>query len=381
MRTFVPDALDLRRLRRSAARLARTRYPAFVFGREVGADEIPVFTYHEIDAAELEADLEFLERNRYRTLSLDEYHERMRNPRLGRDKCVLLTFDDARRNFWNVVFPVLAKRGARAALFVPTYWVGTRNVPAHESTPPGFMTWDELRECAASGLVDVESHAHRHALVFTSSRLACFVTPRALGSYALFDWPMRHERGIDCLGRPPLGTPIYESSPLLSARQRYVEPALPALTCRSLVEAEGGERFFAKRTALAELKAAYAAVASRVRGRVIPASELRAELETELSLAVETFRRELGRVPRYFAYPWMLGGLESLEMLKDLGFDAAFGVALDFGRIRREPSPIAVYARYKSDWLRFLPGDGRRRLVGIVPQKVANFLRTQHFAH
>lgn len=378
---LLPDAQDIRRLRRSAARLARTRYPAFVFGRKVEPGEIPVFTYHEIGAAELEADLDFLERNRYRTLSLDEYHERMRNPRLGRDKCVLLTFDDARRNFRDVAFPVLAKRGARAALFVPTYWVGTRGVPAHESTPPGFMTWAELRECAASGLVEVESHAHRHALVFTSARLAGFATPGALAAYDLFDWPMRHERGIDRLGRPPLGTPIYESAPLLSARHRYVEPALPALTCRSLVESEGGDRFFTRRNALAELKAAYAAVAGRVRGRLIPASEFRAEIETELALAVETFRRELGRAPRYFAYPWMLGGTESLAMLKDLGFDAAFGVALDFGRIRREASPIAVYARYKSDWLRFLPGDGRRRLVGIVPQKVASFLRTQHFAH
>ncbi|HEX6993491.1 MAG TPA: polysaccharide deacetylase family protein [Gammaproteobacteria bacterium] len=381
MKRLVPDALDIRRLRRSAARLARTRYPAFLFGREIPADEIPVFTYHEIDAAELDADLDFLERNRYRTLSLDEYHDRMRNPRLGREKCVLLTFDDARANFWNVAFPVLARRGARAALFVPTYWIGGRNVPAHESTPPGFMSWAELRECMASGLVDVESHAHRHATVFTSARLAGFATPRALESYDLFDWPMRHERGIDRLGRPPLGTPIYESAPLLSARQRYIEPALPALTCRSLVESGGGERFFAKRNALAELKAAYAAVAGRVQGRLIPASELRAEIETELSLAVDTFRRELGRAPRYFAYPWMLGGAESLAMLKDLGFEAVFGVALDFVRIRREPLPIATYARYKSDWLRFLPGDGRRRLVGIVPHKVASFLRTQHFAH
>jgi len=381
MTTLLPDVSDIRRLRRSAARLARTRYPRFLFGREVPTDEIPVFTYHEIDAAELDADLEFLERNRYRTLSLDEYRERMQNPRLARDKCVLLTFDDARRNFWDVVFPVLARRGARAALFVPTYWIGERHVSAHEATPPGFMTWAELRECVASGLIDVESHAHRHTLVFTSARLAGFATPRALASYDLFDWPMRHERGLDRVGRPPLGTPIYESAPLLSARVRYVEPALPALTCRSLVEAEGGERFFAKRTALAELKAAYAAVAGRVKGRLVQPDELRAEIETELALGVEAFRRELGRAPRYFAYPWMLGGSESLGILKDLGFEAAFGVALDFGRIRREASPIAVYARYKSDWLRFLPGDGRRRLVGIVPHKVASFLRTQHFAH
>src|SRR5690606_36089316 len=85
MNALMPDVADIRRLRRSAARLARTRYPAFLFGREVPAGEIPVFTYHEIDGAELERDLDFLERNGYRTLSIDDYHERMRNPRLARD--------------------------------------------------------------------------------------------------------------------------------------------------------------------------------------------------------------------------------------------------------------------------------------------------------
>src|SRR5690606_39233718 len=124
-----------------------------------------------------------------------------------------------------------------------------------------------------------------------------------------------------------------------------------------------------------------AAAAGRVHGEEVPAHELRKEIETELSLAVDTFRRELGRTPRYFAYPWSLGSRESLSMLKDMGFEAAFGVALDFGRIRREAMPLPVYARYKSDWLRFLPGDGRRRLAGVVPHKVATFLRSQHFAH
>jgi len=381
MSPFLLDATDIRRLRRSAARLARTKYPAFLFGRDVPADELPVFTYHEVDAAELDGDLDFLERNGYRTLSLDEYHERMRDGRLGRERCVLLTFDDARRNFWEVAFPVLRRRGVRAALFVPSYWIGEQNVPAGESTPPGFMTWAQLAECQASGLVDVESHAHRHTLVFTSRRLAGFATPRALATHDLFDWPMRRERGIECCGRPPLGTPIYESAPLLSAERRYLEPALPAIACRSLVEAEGGARFFAKRSALAELKSAFAAAAGRVHGEEVPAHELRKEIETELSLAVDTFRRELGRTPRYFAYPWSLGSRESLSMLKDMGFEAAFGVALDFGRIRREAMPLPVYARYKSDWLRFLPGDGRRRLAGVVPHKVATFLRSQHFAH
>lgn len=379
MTTLVPHLSELRRLGRSAARVAGTHYPAFVFGRGVSADELPIFTYHDVDAAELEGDLDFLLSNGYRALSIDEYCDRVR--RGSSERCVLLTFDDARASFWEVAFPILKRRGVRAALFVPTYWVGERNVSSRDSTPPGFMTWPQIAECEDSGLIDVESHGHRHTLVYTAPRLAGFVTPVSLRRHDLFDWPMRRERDRDICGRPPLGTPIYESAPLLSATHRYIESPLAATTCRSLVELEGGEAFFTKRSASAQLAAAHAAVAGRVPAARMSAHEFRAQVESEVTLALETFRRELGRKPRYFAFPWRLGSPESLELLADHGVEAAFGVALDFRRLRREPVPLPVHARYKSDWLRLLPGEGRRRIVEVVPRKLASFLRTQHFAH
>lgn len=376
----LPDRTDWRRLRRSVARLGRTRYPSFLFGGGVAQGEIPVFTYHDVEATELDADLRFLERNRYRALSLDEYLERMRDPRPSSERCVLLTFDDARRSFWDVALPVLESRGAHAALFVPTYWIGDGGERVG-SDPPGFMSWEQLEKCERHPLVDVEAHAHRHTLVFTSERLAGFATPKSLASHDLFDWPMRRAGGRDVCGRPPLGTPIYESLPLLSATERVIEPALAAVTCRSLVEAEGGEAFFARPGAVTELRAVHAAVVSRVPVERITAREFRREIEAELDAAVSCFERRLGRKPRCFAYPWMLGGADSLALLADLGYEAAFGVALDFKRIRAEAVPLPVYARYKCDWLRFLPGTGRRRLLDVVPRKVAAFFATQHFAH
>ena len=371
------DLAGLRRFKRSAARVARTRYPAFLFGGQPG--EIPVFTYHDVDAAALAEDLDFLDRNGYRTLGLDEFHDRSASPSGAGDKCVLLTFDDARRNFWDVAWPVLRSRGARATLFVPTYWIERSADAAPGAMPPGFMSWEQLERCERSGLVDVESHAHRHALVSVSPRLAGFASPAALARHDLFDWPMRREQGEDECGRPRLGTPIYESAPLLSAPSRIVEPARAAEACRSLVDAGGGAAFFARGSAFAELRAAHAAALEKPER--LTASELRRDVEAELTLTVESFRRELGRAPRYFAYPWMLGSHSSLALLGGLGFSAAFGVALDFRRARSRRAPLAVYGRYKSDWLRFLPGRGRRRLTEVVPQKLAGFLRSQHLAH
>lgn len=376
----LPDRTDFRRLKRSLARVGRTRYPSFLFGGGLEG-EIPVFTYHDVETDELDADLEFLERNGYRALSLDEYLERMRGSRPGTERCVLLTFDDARRSFWEIALPVLESRAAHATLFVPTYWIADDAGGRLGSDPPGFMSWQQIERCEHHPLVDVEVHAHRHALVFTSVRLAGFATPASLARHDLFDWPMRRSRRGDVCGRPPLGTPIYESLPLLSATERIIEPAVAAVACRSLVEADGGEAFFARSGAVAELRAVHAAAAGRVPVERIGAHEFRREIEAELDAAFDCFRRRLGRRPRCFAYPWMLGGADSLAMLADLGYEAAFGVAMDFGRIRTGGAPLPVYARYKCDWLRFLPGTGRRRLLDVVPRKVAAFFTTQHFAH
>lgn len=357
-----------RRLERSLARIARTRYPAFLFGRAPPRNEIPVFTYHDVAAETLDADLAFLAANGYRALGIDEFHDRLSGGRIA-DRLVLLTFDDARRSFFEVAYPLLERRGIRATLFVPSHWPGD---PARR-----FMTWDEIRRCAASGLIDVESHGHRHTLVHCASRLAGFVTPAALTRHDLFDWPLRRERDGDAFGAPPLGTPVYEAAPLLSAQRRYLEPAAAADACRALV-ANGGERFFASRGWQARLRNEHQRAARATQAEWVNATAFREVVASEVSLAIDTFARELGRKPRYFAYPWMLGSLESQRRLRAAGIAAAFGVALDFRHARTE---LAVYGRYKADWLRFLPGDGRRRLRDVVPQKLAGFGASQHFAH
>src|SRR5690606_5641594 len=130
--------------------------------------EIPIFNYHEVTRAQLEPDLAYLRENGYATLGLGEYLRAAasRAPR----RAVLLTFDDAWSSFFSVAFPLLREYGMRAVVFAPTHWVDGNG-------PAGlFMSWREVRECAASGFVDVQSHAWRHALVHTSNRLSGFAT-------------------------------------------------------------------------------------------------------------------------------------------------------------------------------------------------------------
>ena len=103
--------------------------------------------------AEFRADLAFLQENGYRTLGVDEFCKRDLREE---EKTVLLTFDDARRNFFKVAFPLLCEFKSQATLFVSTNWISSRvEEESNKSVGTGmvssgdlFMTWEEIRTCA-----------------------------------------------------------------------------------------------------------------------------------------------------------------------------------------------------------------------------------------
>lgn len=365
--------LAAERTGRTLAGPLRTHYPGFLFGLPLAGNEVPIFNYHEVTPEELAPDLEYLRDNGYVTLSLDEFTRASREKKRPR-RCVMLTFDDAWSSFWSVALPLLRQYQVRAVLFAPSYWMSGAG-------PDGlFMNWAQLRDCVASGLVDVQSHAHRHALVHTGAQLAGFATPDTLGHYHFFDWPMRHNYGNHELGAPPAGTPFYRASPLLSARRRYIENAEVNRLCRDFVAREG-DRFFAQPDADTRLREYYAQVAAARPGRWSSEQELERERATEFDCSRELFRQELGFTPRYFAYPWMLGNARSLELAKRAGMAAAFGVGVDFRAARRRGLPVPVFGRLKGDWLRCLPGKGRVHALPVLAGRLRRVATLHHLTH
>jgi peptidoglycan/xylan/chitin deacetylase (PgdA/CDA1 family) len=365
--------------------VASTHYPPFLFGLSLGTHEVPVFVYHEVEKDGFAADLAFLRDNGYRMLSTDEFvFERSER---GAGKRVLLTFDDARRNFWDVAFPVLKEYKARATLFAPTYWIGDRKAtfnptmgaaPAQET----FMTWEQLRACRDSGLVDVQSHAHRHSLVYTSTRLVGFASPGSLDQYHIYDWPMRRNGDRDVFGRPALGTPIYEATPLLSAHRRVIEHSAAVQDCVETVARLGASKFFSRKNWYAELHRVHQAHVQRLgASKILTGKEFDDLVASEFMLTRELFQQELGAPPSYFAFPWMLGSARAVNLAADLGFKAVFGVGLDFRRVRKTKGPLPMFGRFKCDWLRFLPGQGRSGLGEALSAKFRGFLQNQHLAH
>jgi peptidoglycan/xylan/chitin deacetylase (PgdA/CDA1 family) len=126
-------------------------------------DGVPVFHYHEVEADGFEADLEFLAKNGYRTLSGADFVRYLSGDLSVDEPAVLLTFDDGPRNFFDVAFPLLRKYGARAVAFIAPGLHRDKAAGAETDARP--MTWEEIRAIRDSGLVEFQSHTFESRFV------------------------------------------------------------------------------------------------------------------------------------------------------------------------------------------------------------------------
>lgn len=129
-----------------------------------GYRTLPILCYHqfsagrathqlELSAADFEAQLVYLKENRYRILSFAEVEEIMLKGQPIPERAVVITIDDGYRSVYDIAWPILKQHGVKATLFNYTDFIGA----------PAAMTWAQTREMAASGLIEIESHAKSHS--------------------------------------------------------------------------------------------------------------------------------------------------------------------------------------------------------------------------
>ena len=81
------------------------------------------------------------------------------------DGGVVVTIDDGYRDFHDTVLPLLEKHRVPATLYLATGLVaGGANAPNGDA-----LTWGQLREAVATGLVTVGSHTHGHVDLSTAT--------------------------------------------------------------------------------------------------------------------------------------------------------------------------------------------------------------------
>ncbi len=127
-----------------------------------GFATIPILCYHRfgpkpsqlaVTPAAFEAQMDYLARNGYHVLSLARVAGFLERGEAIPRKSVVLTIDDGYRSTFEVAYPILKKYGFPATVFLYSDFVGA----------PDALTWPQMKELEASGLIDIQPHSKSHS--------------------------------------------------------------------------------------------------------------------------------------------------------------------------------------------------------------------------
>jgi hypothetical protein len=358
---------------RGALDLLTGRYPPFLFGGPVGS-WLPVFHFHESHPDALEPYFRYLAENGYITVDSDAIAALVLRGLYPGPKSVAICFDDAWASLWIVVAPLLEKYGLRAITYVSPgrvpvlpsprpQWDGRTpftDLSVDRSDVP-FSTWAELRAMHESGLVDVQAHSWRHAMVSCDSTVTGFFSPgnrRHPHHESLVDAP----EGVRLLRSDDTGAPRYCTRSRLSDARRWIAPDAFA-ACTDLVRRNGGDSFFTRPTWRPELEACAARFSS---GRFETDDEREAAILEELVMARELLETGLrAKRIRHMCFPWAIAGQTAVRLARSAGYESAFADRLGGARSVRAGDPPFQLMRLKHRMIFCLPGRGRTWLFGM----------------
>jgi hypothetical protein len=357
---------------RGTIELLSGAYPRFLFGGSANGI-LPVFHFHDVTADFLEPRLRYLAENGYRTVTTAAVARFVRDGVAPPERSVMLTFDDGYASLWTVAGPLLRRYETSATVFVaparlddapglrPTIDEGGAENPAG----PAFATWPELQALHGSGLLDVQSHARSHAVMFCEPNLVGFVAP-GYERLPLMERPLKAANGSVTFVTPDdLGAPLFPTRSRLSGASRFIPDESAVARCRQLVADNGGQDFFTRADWEDALRRAY----GRAEGRMETAGERASAIRDELVRSREMLQSRLGAAVRSIALPWGVAGAETRRALRDSGYDIAFAESLWRSRaVARGDDPFALM-RLNGKFVTCLPGKSRRWFFSAVSSR------------
>jgi peptidoglycan/xylan/chitin deacetylase (PgdA/CDA1 family) len=156
-------------MNRTSAGLVRTVVKAGAAAVPAGRGTV-VLIYHRVGATSgLDVDLpapEFARQMEWlasdgRLRPLAPALETLRDPAADPND-VVVTFDDGTADFADVALPVLVEHQIPVTLYLATAFVDEQRPFPDDGQP---LTWAALRDACSTGLVDVASHTHTHAVL------------------------------------------------------------------------------------------------------------------------------------------------------------------------------------------------------------------------
>ncbi len=121
-------------------------------------DVVAPFDRMEVNKHFLEDQFVWLKKNGYTVISVQAVLDAAAGKFTLPEKAVLLTFDDGYLSFYTKVFPLLKKYHYPASVALVGTWMDG-HVTADDPGKP-LMNWEQVREVAKSGLVEIASHTY-----------------------------------------------------------------------------------------------------------------------------------------------------------------------------------------------------------------------------
>lgn len=130
-----------------------------------GFVKVPILTYHHftppgqrcsqvaVSAEAFDAQLAYLKAKGFRVITFKELAAFLEGEAPVPRKSVILTIDDGFRSAYEIAFPLLKKYGFPATVFLYSDFIGA----------PAGLTWDQMKEMVASGLIDIQPHSKTHS--------------------------------------------------------------------------------------------------------------------------------------------------------------------------------------------------------------------------
>ena len=137
-----------------------TPNPAGVYA--TGYQTIPILCYHRfgsdtskmvVSPGDFARQMEYLAQHDYRVIRMSDLIEFLQGKRTLPKRAVVVTMDDGYKSTYQYAFPVLRRFGFPATVFVYSDYIGSRE----------GLSWKEMQEMVASGLVDIQPHSKTHS--------------------------------------------------------------------------------------------------------------------------------------------------------------------------------------------------------------------------
>jgi peptidoglycan/xylan/chitin deacetylase (PgdA/CDA1 family) len=131
---------------------------------------LPILMYHKvsegnvdrltISAEKLRQQFEFIRRKGYQTLSFDDLATAIKTGKPLPKHPLILTFDDAYRNFLERAVPLLNSYKFKASVFIPVGYMGKTNIWDHGTDR--ILSAAEIKELSNNGGIEFGIHSFLH---------------------------------------------------------------------------------------------------------------------------------------------------------------------------------------------------------------------------